>query len=101
MIVDKGKKIFDGSINEIKKKFGTERVLIVDLQGPIDKKKLKWKGVKLLELEENRAFLEVNTKRTSFSEIIKKILSKWPIYDISIEEPEVEEIIRKIYRDGL
>jgi len=101
LIVDKGKKIFDGLIDDIKKKFGTERVLIVDFQDPVEKNKLKWKGVKVLDTEENRAFLGINTKKASVSEIIKKILSKWSIYDISIEEPKVEEIIRKIYREGL
>jgi len=101
LIVDKGKKIFDGLIDDIKKKFGIERVLIVDFHGPVEKRKLKWKGVKILEIEENRAFLEINTKKTSVSEIIKKILSKWSIYDITIEEPKIEEIIRKIYREGL
>jgi ABC-2 type transport system ATP-binding protein len=101
IIIDGGKKIFDGLISDIKKKFGTERVLVVDFQEPIEKNKLKWNGVKILEIEENRAFLEIDTRKTSVSEIIKKILSKWPIYDIAIEEPEVEEIIRKIYREGL
>ena len=101
VIIDKGKKIFDGLIDDIKKEFGTERVLIVDFQEPVEKNKLKWKGVKVLEIEENRVFLEINTKKTSVSEIIKKILSKWSIYDITIEEPETEEIIRKIYREGL
>jgi ABC-2 type transport system ATP-binding protein len=101
VIVDKGKKIFDGLIDDIKKKFGTERVIIVDFHSPVEKRKLKWKGVKILEIEENRVFLEINTKKTSVSETIKKILSKWSIHDISIEEPEVEGIIRKIYREGL
>jgi ABC-2 type transport system ATP-binding protein len=101
IIVDGGKKIFDGLISDIKKRFGTQRVLVVDFQGPFEKNKLKWKGVRLLEIEENRAFLEIDTRKTSLSEIIKKILLKWPIYDIKIEEPEIEEIIRKIYREGL
>lgn len=101
IIVDGGKKIFDGLINDIKKRFGTERVLVVDFQKPIEKNKLKWNGVKVLEIEDNRVFLEIDTRRASVSEIIKKILSKWSIYDIAIEEPEIEEIIRKIYREGL
>jgi len=101
IIVDGGKKIFDGLISDIKKKFGTQRVLVVDFQEPFEKNKLKWNGVKVLEIEDDRVFLEIDTRRASVSEIIKKILSKWSIYDISIEEPKVEEIIRKIYREGL
>jgi len=101
IIIDKGKKIFDGSINDIKNRFGTKRVLVVDFQDIIDKKKLKFEGVKILETEGNRFFLEINTKRTSLSGIIKKIISKWSLDDVKIEEPDVEDIIRKIYREGL
>ena len=101
LIIDKGKKIFDGLIDDIRKEFGTERVLVVDFQDSVETNKLKWKGVKVLDVEENRVFLGINTKKASLSDVIKKILSKWSIYDISIEEPEIEEIIRKIYREGL
>jgi len=101
IIIDKGKKILDGSIDDIKNKFGTKRVIIVDFQDPIDRKKLKFKGVKTIEIEGNRIFLEINTKTASLSDVIKKILSKWPIHDIKIEEPDIEDIIRKIYRDGI
>jgi len=101
VIIDNGKKIYDGLFRDIKKRFGTERVLIVDFQNKVEKNKLKWKGVRFLDSEENKVFLGIDTKKTTVSDIIKKILEKWPIYDVSIEEPKIEEIIRKIYREGL
>jgi ABC-2 type transport system ATP-binding protein len=100
-IIDKGKKIYDGLIDDIKKKFGTERILVVDFQDGFEKRKLRWKGVRFLDSEDNRVFLGVDTKKTSMSDLIKKIIDRWPVGDISIEEPKVEEIIRKIYREGI
>jgi len=100
-IIDKGKKIFDGSINEIKKKFRRERILIIDFHDSVDKDKLNFDGVKILEVKENRVKLEIDTEKTSVSDIAKKIFSKYAIHDISIEEPEIEELIREIYRKGI
>ncbi|MFH1473324.1 MAG: ATP-binding cassette domain-containing protein [Candidatus Aenigmatarchaeota archaeon] len=101
VIIDKGKKIYDGLVDDIKKRFGTERVLIVDFKKDVSKKDLKWKGVRFLDSEADKVFLGIDTKKTSVSGVITKILSKWPIYDISIEEPKIEDIIRKIYCEGI
>ena len=101
VIIDKGRKIYDGLVNDIKKKFGTERILIVDFKKEVNKNDLKWRGVRFLDSETYKVFLGIDTKKASVSDVIKKILSKWPIYDVSIEEPKIEEIIRKIYCEGL
>jgi ABC-2 type transport system ATP-binding protein len=101
VIVDKGKKIYDGSIRDIKKKFGAERVLVIDFEKPIKKNELKLKGVKISEIDGNKVFLKVNIGKVSLSETVRKILSKWTIHDMTIEEPDIEGIIRRIYRDGI
>lgn len=101
VIVDKGKKIYDGSIRDIKKKFGTERVLVIDFEKPIKKNEFKLKGVKISEIDGNKVFLKINIRKVSLSETVRKILSKWPIHDMTIEEPDIEGIIRRIYRDGI
>lgn len=101
VIVDKGKKIYDGSIRDIKKKFGAERVLVIDFEKPIKKNELKLKGVKISEIDGNKVFLKINIGKVSLSETVRKILSKWPIHDMTIEEPDIEGIIRRIYRDGI
>lgn len=101
VIIDHGKKIYDGLVSDIKKRFGTERVLVVDFKDKVDSKEFKWKGVRVIDRENDKVFLGIDTKKNSISETIKKILDKWPIYDITIEEPNIEDIIRKIYREGI
>ena len=101
IIIDKGKKIFDGPIQEIKKKFGKERVLIIDFHDKVDEKELKFDGTKLIEVVENRVKLSIDISKTTVSEIAKKIFSKYSVHDISIEEPQIEEIIREIYKKGI
>lgn len=101
VIVDKGKKIFDGPIEEIKKKFRRERILIIDFHDEVDCSQLKFDGVKLLEAKENRVKLSIDTSKTTVSEIAKKVFSKYSVHDISIEEVDIEDIIREIYKKGI
>jgi ABC-2 type transport system ATP-binding protein len=101
VIIDKGKKIFDGPIEEIKKKFRKERDLIIDFHDVVDSKDLRFDGARLLEAKENRIKLAIDTSKTTVSEIAKKIFSKYSVHDISIEEPDIEEIIREIYKKGI
>ena len=100
IIIDKGKKIYDGSVANVKKKFRKERVLVVDFLEEIDETKLNWKGINSVKKEGERVILSIDATKVTTSDIIKKILSKWPIYDVTIEEPQVEEMIRTIYKKG-
>ncbi len=99
VIIDHGKKIYDGPLAEIKKKFGRERVLVAEFHKPV--KKIQIAGVKILEKKENSAKISVNTEKISLTEALKKILARYPVHDIEIEEPDIEEIIRRIYREGI
>jgi len=101
IIIDKGKKIFDGPIEEIKKKFRKERLLIIEFHDAIDSNELKFDGSKLLEAKENRVKISIDTSKTTVSEIAKKIFMKYSVHDILIEEPDIEEIIREIYKKGI
>lgn len=101
VIIDNGKKIFDGPIKEIKKKFGKERIFVVEFHDNVNKDELKFDGVKLLESEDNIAKFSIDTSKTTVSEIAKKIFSKYSVHDISIEETGIENIIREIYKKGV
>jgi ABC-2 type transport system ATP-binding protein len=101
IIIDKGRKIYDDTLSQIRKKFSKEKILTIDFFGFDGNEKFKWKGVKFLEREGDIVKLSVNTKKTLVSDVIKTILSKHPVQDISIEEPKIEEIIREIYKKGI
>lgn len=101
VIIDKGKKIFDGKLSEIKRKFKKERVLVIELHEAVDVNEISFSGVKLLEKIGNEYRFEIDTNKITISDVIRKILSKYSVHDILIEEPSIEEIIREIYKKGL
>jgi len=100
IIIDKGQKLYDGSVAEIKKKFGKERMLIVDFVESIHPR-FDWKGVRATEIDAKKFKFLVDTRMAKISDVTKRILSKYQVHDITVEEPDIEEIIRDIYRRGL
>ncbi len=94
IIIDKGKIIYDGTIESIKKLAGEKRIEI-EFEAPPEK--FRMKDVKILEKDDCRLVLGVS-KKHKISDIVGKILSRYEVVDLTIEEPKIEEIIKKIYR---
>ena len=60
----------------------------------------KIKGVKVLSKLGTNATLEIDCDKTELSSAIRKILSITDAHDIEIQDLSIEEIIKKIYREG-
>ena len=99
IIIDSGKIIYDGGIDALKKRYGKARVLIVDLAQTYPDIQLE--GVDLTRREGNRIWLAFDRDTISASEVIAQLTARYEIQDLTISEPEIEEIVRRIYELGV
>ena len=99
IIIDSGKIIYDGGIDVLKKQYGKTRMLIVDLAQPYSDIQLE--GVKLTRREENRVWLAFDRDKLPASQVIAQLAARYEIQDLTISEPEIEEIVRRIYKFGM
>ncbi|MDE7430525.1 MAG: ABC transporter ATP-binding protein [Lachnospiraceae bacterium] len=83
IIIDKGTKIYDGSVEEIKNKYASAKTVEVLLE---DGRKEKYT-------------FDVN--QTPMNQVMENLFLKFDIKDISICEPEIDGIIRDIYEGGI
>lgn len=83
IIIDKGTKIYDGGVEEIKNKYASCKNIEMLLED----------GTK-----ENYVF-DVN--KIPMNEVMEDLFSRFSIKDISIQEPEIDGIIRDIYEGGI
>ena len=98
IIIDNGKIIYDGGIDALKKRYGKTRMLIVDLgQAYSD---IRLEGTDLIRRDGNRVWLAFNRDTISASEVIAQLIARYEIQDLTISEPEIEEIVRRIYELG-
>ena len=79
IFIDAGKKVYDGSIDEIKTKYAHSKTVEMLLEDGT-------KEVKTFDVNE-----------TPMNEVMEQLFSEYHIKDISICEPEIDGIIRDIY----
>jgi ABC-2 type transport system ATP-binding protein len=99
MIIDTGRIIYDGSIDELKQRHGRTRMLIVDLARAYPEVQIE--SVDLIRREENRIWLAFDRDTISASEVITRLTAQYEIQDLTISEPEIERIVRQIYQSGI
>jgi ABC-2 type transport system ATP-binding protein len=101
LIIDHGRLLYDGEIDAIRDRFGAERTLIVDLaddeetSAPLDVD-----GACEVRADGPRRWLRFRREQTTAAELIAAVTARYRIHDLTLEEPEIEGIVRRIYEDG-
>ncbi len=94
IIIDKGRIIFDGLLEEIIKKFANHKLISVVFSKKVARKDLKGLG-KIKFFDPLKADILVKRKLASF--VAAEMLQKFPIEDVNITEPSIEDIIRELF----
>lgn len=98
VLIDEGRVIYDGRVEGIKEQYGTHRTLVVSLSDPethvaVDDAELESHAGNVVRLRFDR-------KAISADQLIRRVTERYRVEDVSIEEPELESIIRRIYVEG-
>jgi len=102
VIIDHGKLLYDGEINQIRERFGTQRTLVADIDvQPGDPPADQFRpGITLVKQDGPRHWFRFNRSEASASDVIAMVAERYRLLDVTIEEPDIEEIVRRIYEDG-
>jgi ABC-2 type transport system ATP-binding protein len=95
MIIDHGRVIYDGEVAAFKQQFGTERTVVVDLVDPHPP--LEIDGTRVDRVDGPRQWLVFDRRQLTAAEVIRRITEAVSIRDLAIEEPEIEELVRRVY----
>jgi ABC-2 type transport system ATP-binding protein len=95
LIIDHGHLIWDGGIDELKREYGQERTLVVDLEEPAPP--LQVDGARVVGVEGPRQWLAFRRDEANAPDLIAEVAGRYRIVDVAIEETEIEEIVRRIY----
>ena len=98
IIIDHGRAIYDGSLEELVRSQRPARTLVVDLERALPM--LAIDGLTGVRVDGPRQWLSFDPATMSAAEAIARVSARAPVRDLTIEEPEVEEIIRRIYSGG-
>jgi ABC-2 type transport system ATP-binding protein len=105
VMIDKGKKVYDGALDKMKEKYGKMREIHINLKSTEDMNKLAFaEKFDLLEddlevkLEGKKATVKFNSSKAQVSDMLSYILATITVKDIAVSEADIEEIIRRLYK---
>ena len=98
VLIDKGTLIYDGAIERIKDQYGTHRTLVVTLREPYEHVAVE--GAEVESREGDVVRLRFDRRTITAEALIRRVAEDYCVNDLSIEEPELESIIRRIYVEG-
>lgn len=105
IIIDKGTKIYDGSLQLIKERFATERKIRAVMPGAEDALMMEahFGGHRELAVTTQEQVLEItyDQRFTESSELLRIILSKTNPRDLTVMDESIESLIRRIYQHGI
>lgn len=96
LIIDKGRLIYDGSVDGLKQRLGVGRAVVVDL---LTDAAVEVEGAALVRSEGRRHWLQV-PRDQRVPDVVGRLLDAYEVEDLTVEEPDIEDVIRRIYREG-
>ena len=96
IIIDKGSLMYDGSLQEIRSKYGTTRRLIAEFNEETKIEPIK--NVIIEDLKDRKASFTFDNNVVDVNKLMHEVLEKYSVHDVTVAEPEIESIIQKIYK---
>ncbi len=98
LLIHQGGLIYDGSLDGLHDNFAPYREVRVELAQPIsDREDLKKYG-QILHIDGQAVCFLV--PRENLTKTVSQILAELEILDLSVNEPAIEEVIGRVFRDG-
>ena len=109
VMIDKGKNVFDGNLSELKSKYGQMRELCFETDNIEDvKSKLQYASRfnatsddVIVNNDGANVSVKFNSDKIAVADILGYTLQEVHITDINVKDADVEEIIRRLYKEGV
>lgn len=95
LVIDHGRIISDGTVDELRARFTDERRLVVDLVSDVP---LDVDGATVERAEGHRRWITFSSADVAAPEMVARVLRAAEVRDLSLEPPDLEDVIRRIYR---
>jgi ABC-2 type transport system ATP-binding protein len=98
LLVDHGRLAFDGTLDGLARQVGAERILVLDLAEPAPPLAAV-PGTRLVGVEAGglRQRLSFAPGTTTVAAILAAVAESAQLHDLTIEEPDIEGVIRQLY----
>lgn len=99
VVLDEGRKIYDGSLDRLVNRFSSRR-LIMEVKRPEDFE-IDVEGVNSVKITDEGLEIVFDREVISASDLMRVILEDYEVLDFQIREPDIEEVVKKVYNEGI
>ncbi len=104
IMIDKGKIMYEGSLDEIKDVYGYMKTIKFECAEAVEVPDLSPLGLAPADLSAEADFrtltIRFNKHRLNVSEITDFVLKRYKVLDMSVSEPPIETLVANIYETG-
>lgn len=99
LVVDHGQLAYDGTLPGLAATVGAQRVLVVDLMQPTaDLTGIPGTTHLGSEADGLRQRLGFDSEATTAATVLAAVVARADVRDLSIDEPDIEDVVRRIYQ---
>lgn len=99
LVVDHGRTVYDGSLDGLARSAGADRTLVLDFTDATpDLTGIPHTTHLASEVAGARQRLAFDSERTTAAAVLAAVGEHAQLRDLSIEEPDIEDVVRRIYR---
>ncbi len=99
IVIDHGRLRYDGDLDTLRRRLGSARELVVDFAEPVGVLDLP-AGASLARVNGRRAWIEFDREHLGAPKLIGDIQAQREVSDLTLREPEIEQIIDRLYAEG-
>ncbi len=100
IIIDKGKILYDGSLSNIKYRFGNTKTIIIPSNVSIDERKLTEKFNDItLEKQDDITAIKFSLNNIELDNVLIHLINTYHIKDFKIEDISIEDITKQLYEN--
>ena len=97
IVIGHGKKLYDGSLNDIKKNFDKNKQVEIIYNYLNNVPTIK--NVEVLKKEKNKVLLNVDMNKNTISNVIREYSKVCEIEDVNVLPSNIDDVIIKLYKD--
>ncbi|HEV8229248.1 MAG TPA: ATP-binding cassette domain-containing protein [Candidatus Limnocylindria bacterium] len=97
IVIEEGRVLFDGAVAALVARYAPGRVLVLHLADGAPLPDLP--GTELVRREGPQVWLRFDPARTPVAGLIAEATARYPVTDLAIEEPDLEQVVREIFEE--
>jgi ABC-2 type transport system ATP-binding protein len=99
VVIDHGRVVHDGTVEDLHAAYRSKRRVVADLDAPWPGVPLPGASVERVEADGTRVTLTLDG--ATAGEVVARLAGAVPLRDLSVLEPEIEDVVARLYRGKL